>query len=263
MDTFWRKQEKSKPLFPDVEWNRPERRNQAGRLGIVGGNKLGFAAVATSYQAARDAGAGEVRVVLPDILRRTVPTVMTDVLFAPTNPSGGLSGAAAGELAALGEWANVILLIGDAGKNSETAALYEQFVRQYHRPVVLSRDAIDLVQNSFPAILDNPHVVFVASFAQVQKLFRSVYYPKILTFSMQLAQFVEALHKFTITYPVTLVVFHADQLVIARGGEVVTQAWTEPMQLWRGQTAARAASYLLWSPEAPLAAISTSIAASV
>ena len=241
MDTFWRKQEKSKPLFPDVEWNRPERRDQAGRLGIVGGNKLGFAAVATSYQAARDAGAGEVRVFLPDTLRR-------------------LSGAAAGELAALGEWAHVILLIGDAGKNSETAALYEQFVRQHHRPVVLSRDAIDLVQNSFPAILDNPHVVFVASFAQVQKLFRSVYYPKILTFSMQLAQLVEALHKFTITYPVTLAVFHADQLVIARGGEVITQAWAEPMQLWRGQTAARAASYLLWSPEAPLAAVATSIA---
>jgi hypothetical protein cdivTM_09214 len=80
---------------------------------------------------------------------------------------------------------------------------------------------------------------------------------------MQLAQFVEALHKFTITYPVTLAVFHADQLVIARGGEVITQAWAEPMQLWRGQTAARAASYLLWSPEAPLAAISTSIATSI
>ena len=251
MDTFWRKQEKSKPLFPDVEWNRPERRDQAGRLGIVGGNKLGFAAVATSYQAARDAGAGEVRVLLPDTLRRTVPAAMTDVLFAPTNPSGGLSGAATSELAALGEWANVMLLIGDAGKNSETAALYEQFVRQYHRPAVLSRDAIDLVQNSFPAILDNPHVVFVASFAQVQK------------FSMQLAQLVEALHKFTITYPITLAVFHADQLVIAQGGEVITQAWTEPMQLWRGQTAAHAASYLLWSPEAPLAAISTSMAASV
>ena len=139
MDTFWRKQEKSKPLFPDIEWNRPERRDQAGQLGIVGGNKLGFAAVATSYQAARDAGAGEVRVLLPDTLRRTVPAAMTDVLFAPTNTSGGLSGAAAGEMAALGEWARVMLLIGDAGKNSDTAALYEQIVRNYHRPVEPSR----------------------------------------------------------------------------------------------------------------------------
>ena len=53
MDTsYWQKQTVSKPLFPDIDWNKPERRNQAGKLLIVGGNKLGFAAVAESYQTA-------------------------------------------------------------------------------------------------------------------------------------------------------------------------------------------------------------------
>ncbi|MDO4773667.1 MAG: hypothetical protein Q4A37_00905 [Candidatus Saccharibacteria bacterium] len=260
MYNFWRKQAQGKPLFPDVEWNRPERRDLAGRLGIIGGNKLGFAAVADSYQAASSAGAGQVRVLLPDALKKSVPPSMTDVLFAPTTTSGGLSGEAASDVAALREWADVLLLCGDAGKNSQTAVLYESLLTDAEQPVVLTRDAIDLALPGAAQWLDNPRVIVVASFAQTQKLLRAVYYPKMLTFRMQLAQLVEVLHKFTISYPVTLVTFHAEQLVMARGGEVITQEWSQPMQLWRGQTAARMAAYALWSPEAPLAAVSASIA---
>ena len=75
-----------------------------GKLGIVGGNKLGFAGVAESYSTAQEAGAGTVRVLLPDCLRKMIPTGMTDVVFADCNQSGGLSRDALGELLALGAW---------------------------------------------------------------------------------------------------------------------------------------------------------------
>ncbi len=88
---------------------------------------------------------------------------------------------------------------------------------------------------------------------------QSVYYPKILSFSMQLMQLVETLHKFTITYPIGLVTFHQNQLIIAKGGEVVTQEFDDPMMIWRGTTATRAACYLLWEPKKPLEAITASI----
>ncbi len=256
---FWKKQELGKPLFPDVEWNKPERRDQAGRLGIIGGNKLGFLAVAESYQEALKTGVGEARVLLPDALKKNVPSAMTDVLFAPTNQSGSLANEALSEALALENWADVLLLCGDAGRNSQTSIVYEELIKKANIPVVLTRDAIDLVQNSFAEILESPHVVFIASLAQTQKIFRAVYYPKIITFSIQLAQLVDILHKFTITYPVTICVFHADNLIIAHGGEVVTQNWNAPMAIWRGTVGARAASYLVWSPESPLAAISTAI----
>ena len=71
--------------------NNPERRSQACKLAIIGGNKLGFLAVADSYQEALKTGVGEVRVLLPDALKKSVPAAMTDVLFAPTNPSGSLA----------------------------------------------------------------------------------------------------------------------------------------------------------------------------
>ena len=256
--TYWKQQTASKPLFPDMEWSRPERRDQAGRLGIIGGNKLGFAGVAASYTTALETGVGDVRVLLPDALKGTIPKSITDTVYGASTPSGSLASDALNDMLALGAWGSGILLAGDAGRNSETAILYEKFIQTYDGPLVITRDAIDLVKNGAHVLVERPQTMLVASFAQVQKLFQGIYYPKILTFSMQLMQLVDALHKFTLTYPVTLVTFHRERLIVAHGGEVVTHEFNDPMLIWRGVVAAKASSYLLWSPSRPLEAIAAS-----
>lgn len=258
--TYWRKQTASKALFPDIEWNKPERLDQAGKLLIIGGNKLSFAAVAESYETAKKVGAGQVRVLLPDCLKRTVPRTLTDVIFAPCNPSGGLNQDAIPDLTSSANWADGILFVGDAGRNSETAITYEHFIREHAGPITITRDAIDLVKNNGNLLVERPETVIVASFAQVQKIFQGVYYPKILTFSMQLLQLVEALHKFTITYPCTIATLHKDTIIIASNGDVVTQEWHNAMAIWRGSVATSAASYWLWNKSHPLQSITASIA---
>lgn len=259
LHSYWKRQTPEKPLYPDIEWSKPEQRSQAGRLGIIGGNKLGFAGVAEAYSTALNAGVGEVRVLLPDVLKKTVPATITDALFGATNPSGSLAGEAAGEMNALGAWAQEILLIGDAGRSSETAILYERFLADYTGPLTITRDAADLIKNGAVQLAERPNTLLVLSFAQLQKLFRSVYYPKILTFSMQLAQLVEALHKFTITYPVTIAVLHKEYLIVAHGGDITTTQWHAPMAIWRGTVATKAASYWLWHPSRPLEAVTASL----
>lgn len=256
---YWKKQTPESPLFPDIEWSKPEQRTQRGRLGIIGGNKLGFAGVAEGYSTALNAGAGDVRVLLPDVLKRTIPTNITDTVFGASNPSGSLSKDAKPELHALGDWATGILMIGDAGRNSETAILYEDFLMDYDGQLTLTRDAVDLIKNSPQTLAERPKTLLVMSFAQLQKLFQSVYYPKILTFSMQLASLVEALHKFTITYPVTIAVLHKDYLLVAGGGEVTSTLWQSPMAIWRGSVAAKAATYCLWNPGKQLQAVTASL----
>lgn len=259
MDTsYWRKQTTTEPLFPDIEWNKPERRDQAGDLGVIGGNKLGFAGVAEAYSGAYSAGVGSVHVLLPDALKRTIPATITDTIFASSTPSGSLARDALHDMRALGEWASGILLVGDAGRNSETALVYDDFISTYTGQLTITRDAIDLVKNNSRLVVERPETLVVASFAQVQKLFQGVYYPKILTFSMHLGQLVEALHKFTITYPVAIMTLHRDTLISAHNGEVVTQEWDNAMAIWRGQTATRAAAYWLWTPSNTIAAIASS-----
>ena len=128
---WWQIQTPKKPIFPDIEWSKPEQRSSRGRLLIVGGNKLGFAAVGQSYKTATECGAGEVKVVLPDGLRKTLPNTMSNMLegvFLPTNPSGGFAKNGISDLIAAANWSNGVLLIGDSGQNSETAILYEDFI---------------------------------------------------------------------------------------------------------------------------------------
>lgn len=258
--TYWRKQNITEPLFPDIEWNKPERRDLAGRLGIIGGNKLGFAGVAEAYSTALNSGAGQVRVLLPDVLKKTIPSVITDTIFTATNPSGSLASDALGDMLALGEWSSGVLLVGDAGRNSETAIAYEKFLSEYQGPLTITRDAIDLIKNDSHLLVERQNTLLVGSFAQIQKLFQAVYYPKVMTFSMQLMQCVEAMHKFTITYPISIVTLHQDNLIIASGGEVVTQEWDSPLRIWRGETAARMATYWMWNSAKPLESAAASIA---
>ena len=258
MHSYWQKQSSTKPLFPDIEWNRPEQRAHAGRLAIIGGNKLGFVAIRDAYEVANELGAGQIRAILPDVLKQTVPTSINDVLFLPSNPSGGFSLEALPEFHAACAWADLCLLIGEAGRNSETAMAFESLL-DGNGHLVITRDAVDLLMPAMNRIVEREKTTLVVSFAQLQKIFQAVYYPKILSFSMQLMQLVESLHKFTITYPVTIVTFHQNQLIIAHDGNIITQEFDQPMAIWRGITASRAASYLLWNPKQPLEAIATSM----
>ncbi|HET6622767.1 MAG TPA: hypothetical protein VFG56_02425 [Candidatus Saccharimonadales bacterium] len=254
---YWQKQSSSKPLFTDIEWNRPEQRARAGKLAIIGGSKLGFAGVSEAYRSAREAGVGQIRVILPDTLKKTVPIDMLEVVFTATNKSGGFSRDSLDDIKASLSWADHGLLIGDAGRNSETAIIYEDLLSMT-TPLTITRDAADLLRNSAASLVERDHTTLVLSFAQAQRLFKDVYYPKMLAFSMQLTNLVETLHKFTITYPVTLVTFHQDQLIVAHDGKVISQAFDEPMMIWRGITASTSSAYQIWSPNQPLEAIATS-----
>lgn len=257
--SYWQKQDPRKPLFPDIEWSKPEQRSRAGKLAVIGGHSGGFVALAESYQLAHSLGAGQTRVVLPDSLKKLIPANITDTLFVPSNPSGGFSREAKADFLAASQWADAILLIGDTGRNSETAMLYESLLKEISQPLIITRDAVDLLKNASTALVEREKTTLVVSFAQLQRLFQSVYYPKILTLSMQLTLLVENLHKFTITYPSTIVTYHSDNIIIAHHGNIVTMPWSNAMAIWRGGVASKAAVYLLWTPNKPLEAITSSL----
>ncbi len=252
-NSYWQKQSPSKPLFPDIEWNRPQQRSRAGKLAVVGGSAHGFAAASEAYQTAVDLRVGEIRVVLPDVLKKAVPPSITDAVFVPTNKSGGFSSEAAAEVEAALNWADHTLLAGDAGRNSETAAIFEQLLDN-DRPLTITRDAFDLLLPAALTLAKREPTTLVLSFAQAQKLLKTLYYPKMLTFSMQLNNLADTLHKFTLSYPIEIITFHHNQLVAAKAGQVISQEFDEPMMIWRGVTATKSAGYQLWSPNRPLEA---------
>lgn len=259
--SYWLTQKPGSPLFPDIEWQKPEQKALAGKLLIIGGNAHGFAAVAQAYQDAKQAGAGECRVVLPDALKKSIGALADDCFFLPSNLSGGLSKDGLSALKAAAAWADMLLFIGDAGRNSETAIMYEALLNSFpDKPTLISRDAVDLLKQMWPALLGRKSTTLIITFAQLQKLFQSVYYPKTVLFSMQVINLVETLHKFSITYPAMIVVFHQNQLLVAQDGQVSSTPWAEPMLIWRGTVATEAAVYAMWHPNKLFQAVTTSLA---
>ena len=256
---YWYRQTAAEPLFPDLQWSRPENRQFAGKLLIVGGNVHGFAAAAEAYGVAEQAGIGTTRVLLPDVLRKTVGRIFPAAEYAPSTPSGSFGQRALGELLPLGAWADGVLLAGDLGRNSETAILLERFVTTYSGQVTMTRDAADYFTSSPRLILERPGTLLVISFAQLQKLALEAKYPTAFTFDMDLLRLIDQLHDFSLLYPLALIVRHLDNLIVAVGGEVSTTKVPTEQLVWRLRTAARASVWWLQQPTKGFAALSTAV----
>ena len=248
---YWHRQS-TKKLF-DVDLMPPEQRRFAGKVLIIGGNKALFFAVANALEAAKRFGVGEVRALLPDALRDKVPST-PEIYFAEAEKSGAFGRSALQEMLRQAEWSDAVVLIGDSGKNAETSVVFAEFMDKCQKPVFATRDAIEALTPSATdwAMRDYETGLFL-TLPQLQKLLRTMYYPKVITLSMPMNQLVEVLHKFTLSYEVNITTFHEGLLVIAQNGEVVTQSITDtewtPITLWGGTLLVQAVVARLWNPE--------------
>ncbi len=248
--SYWKKQGK-KPLSASVDTFAPEQKRFAGKLLIIGGHAGAFFAAAQAMQTALNLGVGEVRVLLPDVLRNKVPRA-AEIYFAESGASGAFGKASLVEMLNQMAWADAVLLIGDLGKNADTSIVFADFMKHCDKPVFITRDAVDTVAPDAMnwGMRDEKTALFL-TMAQLQKLLRTLYYPKVITLSMPTNQLVETLHKFTLSYPLTLVTMHNEQVVIARDGNVISEDLKDvglsPITLWGGDIVTRAAILSLWN----------------
>jgi hypothetical protein len=257
---YWLRQEKNKPLFPELEWSRPENRMAAGKLLVVGGNAHGFAAPAEAYAAAVKADAGTVRVLLPDAIRKIVGMVLENGEFAPSTPvSGSFSQKALHDLLSLSAWADGVLLAGDMGRNSETAILLEKYLGKHPTAVTVTRDAVDYAVAAPHCILERSGTLLVLSLSQLQRLGIAAKFPRAITFSMDLLHLVEWLHDFTTQHQCYLIVKHHNQVLVAVHGQVSSTRLTEDIPIWRTRAAAIASVWWMQNPSKPFEALTTAI----
>ena len=254
--TYWQKQI-AEPLYPDILWSRPEFKAGAGKLLIIGGNQHGFGAPGQAYAVAEDAGAGVIRVLLPDAIQKTVKGLLPDADFAPSTPSGSFSRKALGELQDLSMWSDTCLLIGDFGRNSETAILLESFVETYKGPLVVTQDAADYFRETPKQLIHRDNTVLVVSLSQLQKIFINTPFITPITLGMNTLQLVEALHAFTSKYPAAILTVHNGFVFCGHDGRVSTTKTNQ--QIWRVDTSARASVFLMQNPSKPFESITTAL----
>ncbi len=256
--TYWLKQTKDKPLFPDLIWSRPENKRHAGKLLIIGGNSFGFAAVGEAYMAAEKAGAGTVRVLMPDAVKSAAGAVLPTVDFAPSTPSGSFAKEALAEWLDGAMWADSVLLAGDLGRNSETAIVLETFLEKFPGQMTITKDAADYCLK-LPKVLERPNTLLVLTMAQLQKLATAAKAQQAFTLGMDLTRLVEALHTLSAKCPAYIIVKHLDQLLVAVNGRISTTPVDNEQDMWRTITATAANVWWLQNPVKPFESLTTSI----
>lgn len=234
----------------DLSWNIPERKQ--GIVNVVGGNSQSFRTeIKISEFLAREYPVQEVRTILPDALKSQLPA-LPNLVFLSSTDSGAF--ASGDELERTLNTADYNLILGDFSKNTVTARAVGSACSYSEKPLLITRDAVDLITGEKPELLlMNDKVILFASMAQLQKLFRAVYYPKMLLLSQSLVQVAEALHKFTLSYPVSVVTLHNGLVLVAKNGAIkavpVEKSGYSPMMFWQGELAAKILAMNLYNPD--------------
>lgn len=257
--SHWDKQTKAAPLFPELEWSRPENKMHAGKLLIIGGNSFGFSAPAEAYAESMKAGIGTARALLPQSIQKIVGIIIEDADFAPNTPSGSFSQKALAEFLTASMWADSVLLAGDLGRNSETAIVVETFLAKCPLPVTVTKDAVDYCTSAPQSVLHREQTTLVLSLSQLQRLGIAARFEHAITFSMGLLKLVEWLHVFTTRFAPHIVVKHLDTIFVAVNGQVSTTKLLADMPAWRLKTAAHASVWWTQNPAKSYAALSTAV----
>ena len=246
--------------YEDLRWNIPEKKQ--GTINVIGGNVGHFRTeIKTAEYVAENYPVQDVKLVLPDALKGKIPD-MPNFVFLPSVDAGGFSESQ--ELIDEFSKADFNLVLGDLSRNTVTGKAVASAVKTSEKMTLVTRDAVDLLaENSPDRWLMNENVIVMASMSQLMKLMRAVYYPKVMLLSSSLMRVAETLHKFTLSYPVSIVTLHNGQVLIARNGIVkaldLANTGYSAMTFWGGEVAGKIVSMNLYSPnkfiEASVAAV--------
>ncbi len=238
-----------KKLGDDLSWNVPEKKQ--GTVNIVGGNSQNFKAeIKVSEFLNTKYPIETLNIVLPDALKNNLPP-LPNFRFLTSTDSGSFKDEK--EIIGAFNSGDYNLLLGDLSKNAITGKAISGACKNAEKPVLITRDAVDLIlENMNETSLMNKNLIFFGSLAQIQKLLRAVYYPKMLLLSQSLVQVVEVLHKFTLSYPVSVITLHNEQILVAKNGNVkavpIEKSGYSLIMLFQGELAAKIVALNLYNP---------------
>lgn len=249
--SYWQKNGHELNLAEELSWNFPEQKR--GAISIVGGNANAFSTEVkiTDYISKHFPMVKSIKNHFPDALKNKLPP-FEGISFYPSTENGSFS--VSSELTHCTENSDITIISGDLSKNSITAIAITKLLQSSETaPFILTRDAVDLTRAEAFSFAERNGIFFVASLAQIQKLFRALFYPRPLLLSQPIFPIIETLHKFTLSYPVSILTFHEGKIICADSGNIITidleKTSFTPLSLWSGDLAARLAVFAMYNPK--------------
>lgn len=246
------------PNFDDIFWNIPEQKT--GKIQIIGGNSQNFAYESRIAEFISSLNIKQMRLLLPDALSKKLPPI-PGIDFAPSTNSGSFDKSE--ELESAFNDSDLVFLSGDFSKNAETSIALTEALKKSQKPVVIARDTIGSVTEGADDFIEKENLILIASMLQLQKLLHSILYPRMVLLSDPILPIIETIHKFTLSFPLVLFTFHANQIIIAKDGKVLTipidhTSYTS-LSLLTGNLPGKIAALNLWTPTKPLEATAAAV----
>ncbi|HEX5796821.1 MAG TPA: hypothetical protein VFX86_00340 [Candidatus Saccharimonadales bacterium] len=250
--TFWQKQSRDEPIFPDLIWSRPENRRHAGKLLIIGGQAGEFALVAKAFEAANRAGAGTTRVILPQSLSKVAQTI-PEVELAPANKSGSFARNSLAAWFDASDWADHVLLAGDFGKNSETTTIIDGFLLRGNSPVTLSLGTLPSTGIGLAELVKKPMTLIIDR-GILQKLGTALGLSVPVKSTTPAEGVAEIIHQISLGNQANLIIHDEKLIWTAVAGDIIS---TSARPVDNTALSAVCAVWLMQNPNKPLEALAT------
>jgi Cdc6-like AAA superfamily ATPase len=219
-------QENLKPLYPDLIWAKPENRNNAGKILLIGGNEYDFKNIASIYEYLLTAKVGSIKIIFPDILKKEIKVDSDVGIFLPSNRSGSFSQKALAELMDYSSWPDSIILGGDFGKNAETRLLFERFLDKTKQPkIVFVNDSAPFI----PQTISNNLNIIIQPLPIIQKFFLSITHQTTLNLQDNPNQIYQKLIELNKIYNQPLVSLLDDNIIFIYNQKIVITKLSNPV----------------------------------
>lgn len=203
-------------LFPDLLWNRPLNRRQAGRFLLLAGNIRSVHDAQMWLDALSDHGAGQVSLAFP----MTISRLKADnVTLLPATPAGSLAQAAEPTLVGMTNESDGLVIGSNIGRHPQTVALVEKLAAL---DVPLVCDGTVIIESLHLGLkwLRRPHTLLVLNRDQLQKLLRAAKLPYTVTTRSTWQQTAEALERLSNEHQATFLITDEGQVWVTHSGEV-------------------------------------------
>ena len=234
------------PLFPDVFWNRPTMRQRAGRLLVVGGHRGAFSLLQAIYQSAEAAGIGECIAAMPDSLRKTVGEAGFG-RFVPASASGSIGRAALAELLDLGSDADALVIGANLTNNAETAVVIESLITKLEQPVVITEEAINILQFHPELITGNPRALVVTTMPGLFALANHHHMPIAIKPNSGVIGKIEIVQQLAAISRCSYLVFDTE-IMVQVGDRTSLTALPQPLSAFPGVVIGTAATFWIQQP---------------
>lgn len=252
----WQKQ-LDEPLFEDILWSRPQRKSQAGKLLIVGGNKFEFARVQESHKLALSAGIGEIKVILPKPLQKLIG-LQEDIFYLPATEGGSFSDEGYSELLGFADWADGVLIAGEVSRNSETVLMLRRFAMSWSGKLGLTHDALDQLAND-RVFAERDSTLLVGGLGQFQRLASTYGSDAAIKFSDNLDQLVASISSATTLTNHAWITAHDSWISACFQEQTISTKTGSPPENWRTPVATASMVHWIQNPTKQLPAAATAI----